>query len=115
MTYLTQAHNRLLARLAAEAPAEISVVPRASEFEAQAAQIKAWSGLWAEFLHAVATDGASNTNTITKEVTGYVSDAMSEFAGQFTEAAEALREDETAPRSDFDEHNIRHSAYSGAA
>lgn len=100
MAYLNEAHARLLAGLAKAAPATISIWPTPDEFEEQAKQIKEWNSLWVEFLHSVAIDGKQNAtgNTINAEVTGYVTDAMNEFAGQFTETADRLREDKTEQR-----------------
>ena len=116
MTYLTEAHNRLLAGLAKASPAELPTFPTSQDFEAQSAHIKTVSSLLTEYLFALATDGAHNSTgrAINSEVTGFVGDALSDFAAQFDAEADRLREDEPSPRSDYAEHNTHNFAMSGA-
>lgn len=96
MTYITEAHSRLLAGLVKTTPATIPLFPAADDFNAQAEHITELRGLLVEYLHALAAEGAHNatTNAINSEVTGYVSDALDDFAAQFRQEAESLREDE---------------------
>lgn len=117
MTFISEAHNRLLARLAKAAPVEISMFPTAEELDAQAAHVKDVGSLLIDYLHSLAVDGAHSTSskTINAHDLSFVSDGMADFAGQFTEAAEQLREDEEAPRSDFAEHSTLNHAQQGIA
>jgi len=115
MSFITEAHSRLLAKLAALNPADMPMYPTSEDFDDRAEHVNNLKSLLVEYLHALATDGKSNatTNSINSEVAGYVSDALSDFAGQFTEEADSLREDEPS-RSDFQEHNTHNYAASGA-
>ena len=98
MTFISEAHNRLLAGLAKAAPIEIPISPGSDDFDARAEHIKELQGFLVEYLHALAIDGRQNatTNAITSEVAGYVSNALSDFSAQFKEEAESLREGERA-------------------
>jgi hypothetical protein len=116
VTYLEQAHGRLLAFLAREQPAVISTFPTSEEFEAQKAHLETVASLIDGYIHAIAVDAAYNCTSIkSADFTGVVSTALHDLSltSQFTEAAEALREDEPA-RSDFKEHNTHSFAMSGA-
>ena len=116
MTYATEVHSRIAAAFARETPAHISVVPHSDEYEAQREHIEKVASLFDEYMHALAIDAAEGSDKINpKEWAGAVSTALSDqsLTYQYTEAAEALREDEPRERSDFEEHNTMSRAYQG--
>ncbi len=53
MTYLTEAHNRLIAGLANAKPAEIPMWPTSEDFDAQAEHVKELQSLLVEYLSAL--------------------------------------------------------------
>lgn len=115
MTYLVEAHSRLIAKLCAAKPATISMYPTADEYEEQAKHIREAGRLFADYLQSVAIDGKENlsTGTISQGYESYVADGVSELAGEFETAAELMREDEPLGRSA--EHSTLNHAQQGIA
>lgn len=99
MAYLTDAHARMIAKLAALRPAVISVTPSADEFNCQREHIQSVAQIVDEYLHAVAVDGATNSHEINSaQFMSVVSDAVHDTSllGSFGDAAEAVNEMEAA-------------------
>lgn len=112
MSYLTDAHSRMIADLAALRPARIT--GDADDFREQQEHINAVAAVMDAYFHAVAIDGAQDSHEINSaEFVTVVSDAVHDTAltGSFGDAAEAI-EAELSPRSDYAEHNTHHHALS---
>lgn len=104
MSYLTDAHARLLIALADAKPSEISLSPKADEFEDRRAHIEYVAHVIDDYLHALAIDAADNLSTnriiLTQDFVSPVSTAVGDLTSQFTDAAEHIREGEAEYQSD---------------
>lgn len=96
MSYLSDAHARLLIALADAKPSEISLSPKAEQFEDRRAHIEYVAGAFDAYLHALAIDAADNLSTnriiLTPDFICPVSTAVSDLTSQFTDAAEYINE-----------------------
>lgn len=92
-SYLSDAHDRMIAKLAYLRPAVISVNPSADEFNCQREHIQSVAQIVDEYLHAVAVDGAMNSHEIkSDQFVSVVGDAVHDTSllGSFGDAAEAV-------------------------
>lgn len=116
MAYIHEAHLSLIAALTKLRPADLSMYPSASEFDARREYAEAVAAAMDSYFHSLAVDTAFNGARMKSEAyVSLVSDALTDscFLSDLTDAAEAEREDRAefnADRKGWAKANVREVA-----
>lgn len=114
MSYISEAHARLVARISAEVPVNIPINPDAADFEQQRSHMERIAGFVDDYLHSLAMDARENSAMIMpQDFVGVVLNAIHDasLGAQFSEAAAECDEyDAEADEADHYVHLMRESA-----